>query len=310
MSNDSATLSTLSAELTRLRSADPFQVLGIAVTIELAPIRTAYLTATKRFHPNRFARESQDVRMLSHEVFLLVRRAYESLQDPDKRKSIVERLAPSAKPIPAVLPTAPAPPNPRAATAGAPGGAPVPKAPSGPHAPIPPAQAPASSTAAPQGAKPKTNPPNGPAPAPVPVPARGATVPGGHSPPQTIRPAAGPAAQAKSPQEVQAMLEAARTRGQRFDDAQQLMLRGKYKQAREALYEIAAEDPQSKRYKVQLHLAWGLEHQADGKLEEAQRELERTLQYEPEHSDAQAALRKVLEQRKKSGGLLGKLFGR
>jgi hypothetical protein len=106
------------------------------------------------------------------------------------------------------------------------------------------------------------------------------------------------------------MLEAARTRTTRFEEAQQLILKGQFKAAREALFAIAAEDAQSKRYRVQLHYAWGLEHFSDGRLDEAQRELERCLTLDPEHADAQGALKKVAEQKKKSGGIFGKLFGR
>ncbi len=70
------------------------------------------------------------------------------------------------------------------------------------------------------------------------------------------------------------------------------------------------EDPASKRYRVQLHHAWGLEHLADGKPAEAQRELERALALEPESAEIKAALAKAQEQQKKPGGILGKLFGR
>jgi predicted Zn-dependent protease len=106
------------------------------------------------------------------------------------------------------------------------------------------------------------------------------------------------------------MLEAARTRGQRFDEAVALVSRGKYREAREAFYKIAMEDPQAKRYRVQLHYAWGLEHLADGKPAEGQRELERALALEPDSADIKAALAKATDQQKKPSGILGKLFGK
>jgi predicted Zn-dependent protease len=106
------------------------------------------------------------------------------------------------------------------------------------------------------------------------------------------------------------MLDAARTRGQRFEEAIHLLVHGKYREAREAFYKIAMEDPQSKRYRIQLHYAWGLEHLADGKPAEAQRELERALALEPENHDIKSALGKAQEQLKKPSGILGKLFGR
>jgi tetratricopeptide (TPR) repeat protein len=100
--------------------------------------------------------------------------------------------------------------------------------------------------------------------------------------------------------------------GQRFDEAVALVSRGKYREAREAFYKIAMEDPQSKRYRVQLHYAWGLEHLADGKPAEAHRELERALALEPESHDIKSAIARVkdLEKDKKPGGILGKLFGK
>jgi Tfp pilus assembly protein PilF len=108
---------------------------------------------------------------------------------------------------------------------------------------------------------------------------------------------------------MQAMLDQARTRGQRFDDAVLLIRQGQYKQAREALYKIAMEDPQNKRYRVQMHLAWGMEHLGEGRAPEGQRELERALTLDPNCSDARDALKKLQDAQKKPG-LFGKLFGK
>ena len=70
---------------------------------------------------------------------------------------------------------------------------------------------------------------------------------------------------------------------------------GRYREARETLHQIATEEPQEKRYRVQLHYAWGLEHQSQGRSDLAVRELERALTLDPtcrEAKDALAALRR------------------
>src|SRR5206468_1182185 len=114
---------------------------------------------------------------------------------------------------------------------------------------------------------------------------------------------------ARPPGEVQAMLDAARTRTQRFEEALRLMTLGQYRQAREALFKIAAEDPQNKKYRVQLYLAWGMEHKTEKRTEDAIRELERAVSLEPTCTDAMEELQKLHDQQKK-GGILSKLFGR
>lgn len=300
----------LRAELTRLKAADPFQVLGVSPAVDGPAVRTAYLALTKRFHPNRFALEQPDTLALANEVFLLVRRAYETLIDNDKRNALRDKLAPAAPVAPAARATTqqgpivpatrlPAPESPLAPLDDAHPAAtakPVTKLPAGP----PPAAAPAKSADL--------------TPSQVPVgppPARVATVPANPAPPPRQAPGTGPNAPPKAAAEVQAMLESARTRGQRFDEAHRLLAQGKYRAAREALFQIAAEDPQNKRFRVALALAWGLEHHADGRLDEALRELERAVSIEPENQDAQAALKRVQDEKKKKGtGLFGKLFGK
>jgi curved DNA-binding protein CbpA len=271
--------------LERLRVADPFKTLEVPVQVDGEGVRRAFLALTKKFHPNRFALEPASTRDLANEVFLLIRRAYDQLADDEKRKQWRDRIAP-ARPVTTVG-TPPAPARPSGI---------VPTVPS-----VPAVSASARSPAATTG--------------------RVATVPGAGPPPAAggtpRRPITAAGLGGASPQEVQAMLEAARTRTQRFEDALALLGRGKYREAREALYKIAMEDPQSKRYRVQLHHAWGLEHLADGKLAEAQRELERALGMEPESAEIKAALAKLkdetqaLNQKKRQqSGILGKLFGR
>lgn len=252
--------SRLKAELGRLKAVDPFKALGLPQNADGEAVRRAFLNLTKIRHPNRFARESAEIRDVANELFLVIRRAYDVLSSEEGRKQWRERLgAGSVDRTPTPQP------------------APQPKTPA-------PAPAPAPPVSPPPVARPQTVPP-----------ARRMPT----TPPVTGRP----------PEEVQAMLESVRTRGQRLDDALALLARGKYREAREALFQIAAEDPQSKRTRVQLHLAWGLEHLSESRPAEAQRELERAVALDPECQEAQQALRKAQEQQKK-GGLFGKLFGR
>ena len=130
-------------------------------------------------------------------------------------------------------------------------------------------------------------------------PARPGTLGSGRKAPPTTPPG-------RSPEDVQALLESARTRGQRFEEALRLLAQGIYHEAREALHKITAEDPQSRRYRVALHLAWGLEYREAGDRDKAIRELERAVALDPECTEAVDALRKLQEKR---GGILGKLFG-
>lgn len=105
------------------------------------------------------------------------------------------------------------------------------------------------------------------------------------------------------------MLEAAKTRNQRFDDAQKLIMTGRYQQARLALQGIAGEDPHTTRFRVQLHLAWGLEHKTEGRVDEAIRELERAVLLDSSCREAAAVLQK-LQASRKGTGLFSKWFGR
>jgi tetratricopeptide (TPR) repeat protein len=263
--NDADRGAHLRAQWSRLQGADPFCALGLAPEAEWDDIRQAYLRATKLFHPNRYACETPETRELAHEVFLLIRRAYDQLADEGKRKAWRDRLVP---------PTPPARPSVSMPAAAPTQEAPLTKA---PPAPVVPA-----------------------VPSPV---SPGASASGKHPQAQRGRPITRP------PEEVKAMLDAAKTRNQRFEDAQKLMVVGKYQQARMALQGIAGEDPHMIRYRVQLHLAWGYEHKGEGRVDEAVRELERAVLLDPTCTEAVRALEK-LQAARKGTGLFSKFFGR
>src|SRR5262249_37691533 len=107
--------------------------------------------------------------------------------------------------------------------------------------------------------------------------------------------------------DVKDLLEQVRTRPQRIEDALQQLRKGRFRQAREALHLIAAEDPQNKRVRTYLHFAWGMEHRENGNLDEAARELERSLKLDPKFAEAEKALRELGKGKK---GLFSKIFGR
>jgi Tfp pilus assembly protein PilF len=108
---------------------------------------------------------------------------------------------------------------------------------------------------------------------------------------------------------VQAMLDQARTRPQRFEEAMALFGRGRYREAREALHKIAMEDSQSRRYRAAMHTAWGFEHLEAGRAAESRAEFERALALEPDGAEAARGLAKAKEADRKPG-ILNKLFGK
>lgn len=172
----------------------------------------------------------------------------------------------------------------------------------------PPQQAPVASGTEPPKSRQTTQVPAGAAP-------RAPTRPTGSSPVRrptvpasSARPTV-PAAAYRPTAEVNAMMESAKTRTKRYDDAELLLAQGRYREAREAFFKLASEDPAMKRYRVQLHLSWGLEYHINGKMEEATRELERAIALDPDNAEVVAALQKIGEH-KKPGGILSKLFGR
>ena len=65
----------LQSELERVRSADDTgAILGFS---DPADLRKSFLSATKTYHPNRFARRPADIRALSGELYILLKEAHE-----------------------------------------------------------------------------------------------------------------------------------------------------------------------------------------------------------------------------------------
>jgi hypothetical protein len=69
----------LRAALERLDAA-PFAFLGLGADPTPAQARSAFLALTKQYHPTKFARFSPDTVRLANEVFLALKRVYESLE--------------------------------------------------------------------------------------------------------------------------------------------------------------------------------------------------------------------------------------
>jgi tetratricopeptide (TPR) repeat protein len=326
----------LRAELARLTPLNPFEVLGIPTNASAEQVRAAYLTATKAFHPNRYARENAETVEAANEVFLVIRRAYSLLWDDAKRKSTQQKLtgvgpappriraglesapSPGAAPPAARAPTMPAAPTatrtpatqpPQSAPASPPTQPPIGAAPS---RKIPPTQPPRSGLTpppqltAPAGSRaPATQPPRGPSGVATPRP-RPPVVPSQMtaSPPvsKPVSPQTG-----RSPEQVTAVLEAVQTRGQRFELACRLIQKNRTQEARPILNQLVSEDRHHRKYRVKLMHAIALEHRDAGRFDEAIRDLEKAVAFDPEVPEIRAELEKLREQTK---GFFSKLFGR
>ncbi|HLM42814.1 MAG TPA: DnaJ domain-containing protein, partial [Myxococcaceae bacterium] len=87
---------------------NPFEVLGLQGTEDTATIRKAFLRIAAQSHPDRLRLKSEEQKAEALEVFLLAKKAFEVLSQPDKRREWSERLA---RPKPTVTP-APVPARP------------------------------------------------------------------------------------------------------------------------------------------------------------------------------------------------------
>lgn len=98
----------MSQDSSPFQDKNPFQVLGLQGTEDVATIRKAFLDIATRSHPDRLRTKSEEVKAQAMETFLLAKKAYEALSQPDKRREWSERLA---RPTPAPT-AAPVPPRP------------------------------------------------------------------------------------------------------------------------------------------------------------------------------------------------------
>lgn len=124
-------------------------------------------------------------------------------------------------------------------------------------------------------------------------------------------PPVAPAPRARSgPADLIARLEVQeREQQSRFSAALQLLEVGRFGEARQAFRELATSNPGERRYRAYMHYAWGCEHQAAGRDDDAAAELRRALAIDHGFEAAQAALSRI-EPESERPGLLGRLFRR
>ena len=83
----------LEAEAESLRKLNPFLVLGVGYETTDEDVRRAFGELTKRYHPDRFARyQSQTLRQVAAEIFILIRDAYRRLADDKGRQQVLAMI--------------------------------------------------------------------------------------------------------------------------------------------------------------------------------------------------------------------------
>ncbi len=256
-SDDAAAQRELNATLERFRG-DARVALGLRPTDDAAAARRAFMALCKVYHPAKFARFSASTVRLSNEVFLAIRRAYESIG--------AAAPAPAAPTLSA--PTLSSAPTPRAATT------PPPERPSGALPRIvrftPPTGVPVTP------APPITTPPPHRAPSPRPASPSPA-------PPLPRAPTARPASPSPAP--------SVRAAGNvQLERALTLAQQEKWSEARAAFVDLATRHPGDPRYRAYVHYARGWEAFSLGKDAEARAEWQRALACDPRNDLAKWAL--------------------
>src|SRR5262245_10671140 len=89
----------LEAEVESLKKLNPLLVLGVGYETTDGDVRHAFGELTKRYHPDRFARyQSQQLRQLAAEIFILIRDAYRRLADEGSRQHVLAGLRSKGQP--------------------------------------------------------------------------------------------------------------------------------------------------------------------------------------------------------------------
>jgi DnaJ-domain-containing protein 1 len=90
---ESELIKALEAECESLKKLNPFLVLGVSYETSDDAVRHAFGELTKRYHPDRFARyQSQKLRQVAAEIFILIRDAYRRLADDKSRHQVIALL--------------------------------------------------------------------------------------------------------------------------------------------------------------------------------------------------------------------------
>jgi hypothetical protein len=322
----------LNAEVESLKKLNPFLVLGVGYEASDADVRAAFGELTKRYHPDRFARyESQDLRQVAAEIFILIRDAYRRIGDEGGRSQVLTSLgrtpAPRAVPAPKpanVPPTPPPPvrstglqpvvPAPRAVVE-PPRSAPVPTVPlANPPAATPPMPTPTVATQ-PQRSQgiphvPKAGqPPSVSSTMPVATPAQRKTPPQG-MPAVTAPQPTPPVVQSPAlPRQATApMTSAADTDAATVED---LLDNGKYDEALAQYRLLAKKHPNDRGFRAGVELVEGFRALAERDRMEAAQRFEAALEIDPANERAARELadmrRQATNERK---GLLSRLMGK
>jgi hypothetical protein len=267
-------------------------------------VRAAFLTLTKRFHPARFGRMSNDIQRLSNEVFLGIKAAHELLL---KSLGVSTRggstMQTGGMPVltaegtnrtqqrPGTPPArAPSPPS-TLARAGSPPGPAIPRTLTptkhGLGAPASPPQRPGTP---PQPTRPGTPPAR-----PATPPERGSTQRMGMPPQSTT---ADPPT-TRGTGEWQPLQKTTPVFDERVELQQVLDALGlkNWGAAKALLNGLAARVPASKQYRALLAYTRGREAQTAGRGEDAVMEFQRALQLDPDLQQAKSAMAELLRRR-------------
>lgn len=77
----------------QLRAETYFQALGVAEDAAPDVVQRAYVALAKRYHPDRYAAEGEELKLLASEIFATLTTARETLTDADHRAEYVAHLA-------------------------------------------------------------------------------------------------------------------------------------------------------------------------------------------------------------------------
>lgn len=239
----------LADELARVREVRDWEVLGLVEDADPLVLRKAFLTLTKRYHPDAWAKyRDPAIQAAVAELFVLVREAYERCRSRARARPV-----PAAPRAQAPAPTSPAP------------------------RPVPSPAAPVESKAAPRAPSPlpSTLPPVHRAP-PAPPVAEAAT---------TARPARpllaedlldgldiGPAERPATLHNLTDMVAAI--------EGQEALQAGRYTEAKVKLTLALKTAPRDTELRAAFHLACGFEAKTSGRADEARQQFEKVLQYD------------------------------
>ncbi len=280
-----------------LLARDPYEAMGLKGSPDAAQLRSAFLQATKRFHPAKFARMSAETQKLSNEVFLSLRNAYDTLTRPLVKQGGAPTPVAAGVPASAARSSSPVISGQRMPT--------PPPGPSTPVRPTPPAGAPVTPAARSTGG---TTPPAGRPSVLRPSPLAAGARPASHNP---TAPPGGAASRAQAPSgststsastsaspPSRASAPSIPTAERELAPIVELLNQQQFAVARAALEVLAAKAPDVARYRALIAYSRGREAQLERRMDEARVELMDALQIDPELQLAKTALAELFTRRK------------